>query len=139
MDSIERGKQKMREYFAEQRARHRRPVKVNLPNHQDNKQEDVSSPPNVNQRPITVQQPTPININQLKSQFNLTGLGLTISLIGAVGGYIYLTTPSIKAQIDYLIAQGIGKLSILRSSNIIMGIIFLGIGLALIGLITKKK
>jgi len=68
MDSIESGKQKMREYFANQRERQQRPIKVNIPNHQEIKQEDVSMRP----QPIIIRHPQrPIVINEPQECFNV--------------------------------------------------------------------
>jgi len=102
MDSIESGKQKMREYFAEVRERQQRPIKVNIPNHQEVKQEEVSMPP----QPIFIRQPQrPIVINepQEKVRFNYPAFGASMLVVSAIFRYLVYTTPSIQEQLYPLI------------------------------------
>ena len=142
----------MREYFHKQRQIRRRPI--------DNKeyqqpariiQNPISvgpqqqySPPQAQQTPIQPQppiiQPQPqVIYSHENPQFNLAGFGLSIAVIGAVGGYMYLTSTSIKGQVDMLFAMGLGKLSVLAKSDAVMGIIFLGLVIAFIGIITRRR
>lgn len=102
MGDIESGKQKMREYFANQRERQQRPIKHNIPNHQEIKQEDVIMPP----QPIYIRQPQrPIGINepQEKVRFNYPAFGASMLVVSAIFGYLVYTTPSIQEQLYPLI------------------------------------
>ena len=74
-----------------------------------------------------------------KPQFNLAGFGLSIAVIGAVGGYLYLTSASVKEQIDSLIAMGLDKLSVLAESDAVMGIIIIGLVIAFVGIMTRRR
>jgi len=66
-------------------------------------------------------------------------LGLSIVIIGAVFGYMYLTSLTVQGQIDTLIAMSLGKLSILAESDAVMGIILLGFVISFLGLMTRKR
>ena len=103
MDSIESGKQKMREYFAKQQQRQNQPIKANIPNHQEIKQEDVSMRP----QPIFIRQPQPIFINepQEKVRFNYPAFGASMLIISAIFGYLVFTTPSMQEQLYPLIQK----------------------------------
>jgi len=100
MDSIESGKKKMREYFANQRARQNQSIKPNVPNHQEIKQEEVSMPP----QPIFIGQPQPIFINesQEKVRFNYPAFGASMLVVSAIFGYLIYTTPSMQTQLTSL-------------------------------------
>ena len=134
----------MREYFHKQRQIQRRPIG----------DREYQQPARIVQNPISIgpqqqnlplqEQRTPIQPQSQatyphENQFNLAGFGLSIAVIGAVGGYMYLTSASLKVQIDTLIAASLGKLSVLTNSDTVMGIIVLGLVIAFVGIMTRKK
>ena len=145
----------MREYFHKQRQIRRRPIGnreyqqpariAQNPTSIGPQQQYPPSPsPQVQRVPIQPQpqviQPVPqVIYPHEKSQFNLAGFGLSIAVIGAIGGYMYLTSASVKEQIDTLIAMGLGKLSVLANSDAVMGIIFLGLVITFMGILTRKR
>ena len=110
MDAITSGKQKMRQYFSNQRARQNQSIKPNIPNHQKAKQEDVIMPP----QPIYISQPQrPIVINehQEKVRFNYPAFGASMLLISAIVGYLIYITPSLQIQLS-LLAQTMPPLTL---------------------------
>ena len=135
----------MREYFQKQRQIQRRPIG----------DREYQQPVRIVQNPISIgpqqqyplspspqAQQTPIQPQVTYShenQFNLAGFGLSIAIIGAVGGYVYLTSSSVKGQLDTLFAMGLGKLSILAESDTVMGIIILGLIIAFVGIMTRRR
>ena len=133
----------MREYFHKQRQIQRRPIV----------DREYQQPVRIVQNPISIdptQQYPPLQEQRTPIQpqvtyphenphFNLAGFGLSIAVIGAVGGYIYLTSASIKGQIDTLFAMGLGKLSVLAESDAVMGIIIIGLMIALVGIMTRRR
>lgn len=137
----------MREYFHKQRQIQRRPIGdreyqqpvriVQNPISVGPQQQYSPSPSQqVQQTPI---QPQPQVTYPHENQFNLAGFGLSIAVIGAVGGYLYLTSASVKGQLDTLFAMGLGKLSILAESDTVMGIIILGLIIAFVGIMTRRR
>ena len=141
----------MREYFHKQRQIRRRPID----------REEYQQPARIIQNPISIApqqqnlplqeqrtpiqpqpqviQPQPQATYSHENPFNLAGFGLSIAVIGAVGGYMYLTSASIKGQIDTILAMGLGKLSILAKSDAVMGIIILGLMIAIVGIMTGRR
>ena len=138
----------MREYFHKQRQIRRKPI--------GNK--EYQQPARIAQNPISVSPPQQYSLSPSPQaqripiqpqpqvtylhenpQFNLAGFGLSIAVIGAVGGYLYLTSTSVKGQIDSLIAMGLGKLSVLTNSDAVMGIIILGLLIAFVGIMTRRR
>ena len=52
---------------------------------------------------------------------------------------MYLTSASVKGHLDTLIAMGLGKLSVLAKSDAVMGIIILGLIIAFVGIMTRRR
>jgi hypothetical protein len=138
----------IREYFHKQRQIQRKPIVdreyqqpvriVQNPISIDPQQQYPPSPPLQEQRTLIQPQPRVIYPHE-NPKFNLAGFGLSIAVIGAVGGYMYLTSASIKGQIDTIFAMGLGKLSVLAESDAVMGIIILGLMIALVGIMIRRR
>lgn len=146
--SIAEMQRHMREYFHKQRQIQRRPIGrrdyqqpvriVQNPVSIDPSQQYPPSPSQQAQR--TPIQPQPqVTYSHENPQFNLAGFGLSVVCIGVVGGYLYLTSASVKVQIDLLLAMGLGKLSVLAKSDAVMGIIIIGLIIAFVGIMTRRR
>ena len=116
---------------------YQQPVRiVQTPTSASPQQQYSPSPsPQAQQTPIQPQ----VTYSHENPQFNLAGFGLSIAVIGAVGGYMYLTSASVKGHLDTLIAMGLGKLSVLAKSDAVMGIIILGLIIAFVGIMTRRR